>query len=77
MRMLGILFFIFFIIPFALRVLMRFFFGNYSQGNRSSQSNSNTSASSSSSSNMKQPPKKKKVILKNEGEYVDYEVIKD
>jgi hypothetical protein len=73
----ALLFVIFFIIPFLLRVLLRFFFGNYTQRNRTSQANRNTSTPNSSSSSNKQPPQKKKIFSKNEGEYIDYEEVKD
>ena len=75
-KIFAALFVIFFIIPFLLRAVLSILFGAHSRKNRSSQSNRNASASSSSS-NMQRPASKKKVISKNEGEYVDYEVIKD
>jgi len=70
-KFLAGLFVIFFIIPYLLRSILRFIFGGKPQQNRSSQSNRNTS------SNKQKAPKKDKFIPKNEGEYVDYEVIKD
>ena len=71
LRFLAALFTIFFIIPYLLRSILKFFFGEKTQQNRSSQSSKNDS------SRTQKPPKKNKVISKNEGEYVDYEVIKD
>ena len=73
LKFLSILFVIFFIIPFFLRSILRFLFGNRPQPNKSSQQKRNTS----SSSRTQQPPQKKKVIDKNEGEYIDYEEIKE
>ena len=69
-KILSGLFVIFFIIPYLLRSILRLIFGGKTQQNRSSQPNRNAS-------NMQRPPKKEKVISKNEGEYIDYEVIKD
>jgi hypothetical protein len=65
------LFVVFFIIPFLLRGILRFLFGSNPSSSRTSQTNKNTS------SQTQKNPKKKKVISKNEGEYVDYEVVKD
>ncbi|MDR1523954.1 MAG: DUF4834 family protein [Tannerella sp.] len=78
-KFLSILFIIIFVIPFLLRSVLRFLFGNPSrqrgpsQYNRSSQQKGNASPSS----HTKQSSSKKKVISKNEGEYVDYVEIKD
>ena len=71
LKILSGLFVIFFIIPYFLRSILRMIFGVKAQQNRSSQSGKNNS------SRTQKPPKKSKVIPKNEGEYVDYEVIKD
>lgn len=73
LRFLSILFIIIFVIPFLLRVILRFIFGNSRQQNRPSQQKNTTS----SSSRTQQTPPKKKVISENEGEYVDYEEVKD
>ena len=72
LKILSILFIIVFIIPFLLRGVMRFLFGSRPQPNKSSQQKRNTS-----SSNTQQSPQKKKVIEKDEGEYIDYEEIKE
>jgi len=71
MKLFAGLFVLFFIIPYLLRSLLRFLFGSKTQQNRASQASRNTS------SHTQKPPKKKKFFSKNEGEYVDYEVIKD
>ena len=70
-KFLAGLFVIFFIIPYLLRSILRFIFGGKPQKNRTSQQNRNTS------SHTQKSPNKKKVISKNEGEYVDYEVVND
>jgi len=71
MKYLIFLLFIIFVIPYLLRALLRFFFGSNAPQNRPSQPNRNAS------SRTQKPPEKKKVISKNEGEYVDYEIVKD
>ena len=73
LKILSIIVIIFFIIPFLLRGVLRFLFGNRPQPNNSSQQRRNNS----SSSRTQQPPPKKKVINKDEGEYIDYEEIKE
>ena len=73
LKILSILFIIVFIIPFLLRGVMRFLFGSRTQPNKSSQQKRNTS----SSSKTQQPSQKKKVIPKDEGEYIDYEEVKE
>ena len=70
-KFLSFLFIVIFVIPYLLRALLRFFFGSNAQRNRSAQPNRNTS------SRTQKPPQKKKVISKNEGEYVDYEIVDD
>ena len=72
LKILSIIFVVVFIIPFLLRGAMRFLFG-IPQPNKSSKQKRNTS----SSSNTQQSPKKKKVIDKDEGEYIDYEEVKE
>ena len=75
-KILAALFTIFFIIPFLLRGLLRFIFGHQAQQNRSSRFGKEQSNRNETSSQKQKTAKKKKVIPKNEGEYVDYEVIK-
>ena len=69
LKFLSFLFIIIFIIPYLIRALLRFLFGSNAQRNQSAQSGRNAS------SRTQKPPKKKKVISKNEGEYVDYEIV--
>ena len=69
LKFLSLLFVIIFVIPYLWRALMRFLFGDNAQRNRSTQPNRNAS------SRTQKPPQKKKVISKNEGEYVDYEIV--
>ena len=71
LKFLSIIFIILFIIPFILRGLLRFIFGSRPQQNNSSQQKR------SSSTHTQQQPQKKKVIDKDEGEYIDYEEIKE
>ena len=73
LKFLSILFIIIFIIPFLLRKVLSFLFGNRPQSNNSSQQNRNTS----SRTQTQQPSQKKKVISKDEGEYIDYEEVKE
>jgi hypothetical protein len=70
-KFIAIFIIIFFIIPFLLRAVLRFLFGNRPQQNKSSQQKRNTSSQTN------KPPQKTKVISKDEGEYIDYEEIKD
>ena len=72
LRILSIIFIVVVIIPFLLRGLLRFIFGNRPQPNNSSQQKRNNS-----SSRTQKPSQKKKVITKDEGEYIDYEEIKE
>ena len=72
MKFLSILFLIIFVIPFLLRTVLKFLFGNSTQQSRSSNQNKNNTSSRTQKSSSK-----KKVFSKNDGEYVDYEVIKD
>jgi len=73
LKFLSIFLIIIFIIPYLLRSVLRFLFGSGNpQQNRPSQSNG-----TNASSRTQKPPSKKKVISKSEGEYVDYEVVKD
>jgi len=71
-KFLSLLLVVVFVIPYILRSVLRYLFGDNQQQNRSSQSKR-----SNTSSRTQKPPPKKKVISKNEGEYVDYEVVKD
>ena len=73
LKFLSIIVIIVFIIPFLLRGILRFLFGGRPQPNNSSQQKRNTS----SSSNTKKYPQKKKFIPEDEGEYIDYEEIKE
>ena len=73
LKFLSILVVILFIIPFLLRSIVRFLFGNRPQPNKSSQQRRNAS---SSSNTQQSSSEKKKVIPKDEGEYIDYEEIK-
>ena len=73
LKFLSILFIIIFIIPFLLRKVLSFLFGNRPQPNNSSQQKRNTS----SRTQTQQPSQKKKVISKDEGEYIDYEEVKE
>ena len=70
-KILAIIFIVIFVIPLLLRSVLRFLFGSRPQPNNSSQQRKNTS------SRTQQPPQKKKVIPKDEGEYIDYEEIKE
>jgi len=71
-RFISLLLVVFFVIPYIVRSVLRYLFGDNQQQNRSSKSKK-----SNTSSRTQKPPPKKKVISKNEGEYVDYEVVKD
>ena len=69
LKILSFFFIVLFVIPYLLRALLRFLFGSNAQRNQPSQPNRNAS------SRTQKPPQKKKVISKNEGEYVDYEIV--
>ena len=71
LKFLSFLFIVIFVIPYLFRALVRFFFGSNAPRNQPSQPNRNAS------SRTQKPSQKKKVISKNEGEYVDYEIVKD
>ena len=71
LKILAVLFIVVFIIPFLLRGVLSFIFGNRPQPKNSSQQRKN------SSSRTQQTSQKKKIINKDEGEYIDYEEIKD
>lgn len=74
LKFLSILFVILFVVPFLLRAILKFLFGSRPvQQNRSSQQRN----TSSRTQQQQQSSAKKKVISENEGEYVDYEEIKD
>jgi hypothetical protein len=63
-----------FVVPYAIRQILRFLFGNApSQAGASKQQG----RQHSSSSDFRAQAKNKKVIPKDEGEYVDYVEIKD
>ncbi|MDR1723424.1 MAG: DUF4834 family protein [Tannerella sp.] len=66
-RFLLIIFLIVFVVPFVLRTLMRFLFGSQAPRGNSSQQKQRQSA----------PQQHKKVFPKDEGEYIDYEEVKD
>jgi len=71
-KFLSILFVVFFVIPLIIRTVLKFIFGSNSHQSHSSQQNKNNT-----SSRTQKPNSKKKVFTKGDGEYVDYEVIKD
>ena len=78
MKFISILFIIIFVIPFLLRAVLRFLFGNISQRERSQSHRSSQQRKEASAASDTQPSApKKKVISENEGEYVDYVEIKD
>ena len=73
-KFITILLVVFFVVPYLLRSFVRYLFGETPQPNKTSQQRSKSSASSSSN---KQSSTKKKFFSKNEGEYIDYEEVKD
>lgn len=77
LKILSILCFFIFVVPFLLRVVLRFLFGTPTQTSKTSQQRKNTSSSSASSRSHTQQSVKKKVIPEDEGEYVDYEEVKE
>ncbi len=74
LKILSIFFFIIFVIPFLLRIALRLLFGSPSQQSQTWEQKRTTSSSSKTT---QQPSQKKKVISKDEGEYIDYEEIKE
>lgn len=72
-KILASLFIVFFVVPFVLRTVLRFLFGSPAQTNNTSQQRKNTSSASSHT----RQTEKGKVIPEDEGEYIDYEEIKD
>lgn len=70
-RILSILFIFIFVVPFLLRLVLRFLFGSPEPTNHSSQQRKKVSSSRARSA------EKRKVISEDEGEYIDYEEIKD
>jgi hypothetical protein len=75
-KVLSILVIIVFVIPFLMRAIFRFMFGNPSQQKRPPQQN-RSSQHGRNASRTQQSSSKKKVISENEGEYVDYEEIRE
>ncbi len=72
-KFLSIVLLIIFVFPFLFRLLMRFFLGK----NISNQNNASRQRGGNTSTHTKQTPQKKKVFPENEGEYVEYEEVKD
>jgi len=71
-KILAIAFCIFFVIPYLLRRIVRFMYGNVSSNYNSSQQRN-----SARTQTEKQSSRKKKIIAQDEGEYVDYVEVKD
>jgi len=72
MKFLISIFLIFFVIPYLVRAVLKFFFGT------SSSAQSGSGRQQSKSNAYTQPKAdKKKVFTKEEGEYVDYVEVKD
>jgi hypothetical protein len=76
-KILLFLLFIFFVIPFLLRSIVRFLFGSQTQSQQKNFSGQKGSNNRASSANTQQTQKKKKVISQDEGEYVDFVEIKE
>ncbi|MDR3251418.1 MAG: DUF4834 family protein [Tannerella sp.] len=80
-RTVLILVFVIYVVPFLLRIAMRFFFGSRQFGSPSQSQSQNRSQQGSRASSAKsdagQSSRKKKVISEEEGEYVDYVEVRE